>query len=122
VDLNDLRSAPDEARQAARCSRLQPGSCAAGPLQLINHHWLWESFDGDFPPLTDLHVAFGQGKGGVGNEHRARGRKLLHPRGEVRALTYRGVFHAQVAADGAHHDFTGVDTHADLDCDPECGE
>jgi hypothetical protein len=40
--------------------------------------------------------------------------ELLHTGRQVRGLTYRDVVHAQIAADGAHHDVSGVDTDADL--------
>ena len=42
---------------------------------------------------------------------------LLHAGGEVRGLADRGVVHAQVAADRAHHDLAGVEADADLDRD-----
>jgi hypothetical protein len=44
-----------------------------------------------------------------------RRRGLLHARGQMRGLAHRGVVEVQIGADGAHEDFTGVQTDADRD-------
>ena len=40
---------------------------------------------------------------------------LLHARGEMRGLAHRGVVHAQITADRAHHDLARVEAEPDLD-------
>jgi len=50
-----------------------------------------------------------------GSDPNAAGRReLLHARRQVRGLAHGGVVHAEVAADRAHHDLSGVDADADL--------
>jgi hypothetical protein len=81
-----------------------------------------EDLERDLEPLdrhraqrSGLHVALGQPEGLRGGQHGAGGGHLLHPRGQVRGLADRGVVHAQVAADRAHHDLAGVEADPDLD-------
>jgi hypothetical protein len=50
-----------------------------------------------------------------GQEDGPRVSELLHACCEVRRLADRRVIHREVATDGAHHDLTGVQSHADLD-------
>ena len=64
-----------------------------------------------------LDVALGEAESLGGGQHRAGRGHLLHPRGQVRGLADRGVAHAQIVADGAHHDLAGVESDADLDRD-----
>src|SRR3984893_12546283 len=50
----------------------------------------------------------------------ARRGELLHSRGQVRRLAHGGVIHAQIAADGADHDLTRIQSDADLHFDAVC--
>ena len=42
------------------------------------------------------------------------GRRLFHPRGQVRGLPHRGVVHVEVVANGADHHLAGVEADAHL--------
>ena len=44
--------------------------------------------------------------------------KLLHALREAHRVADRGVFHAQVLADCAHHHLAGVEAHADREAEP----
>ena len=58
--------------------------------------------------------ALGQAQRPGGEPDTAGRRELLHARRQVRGLAHRRVVHTEIAADRAHHDVTGVETHADL--------
>jgi hypothetical protein len=61
-----------------------------------------------------LDEAFGQAQRLGGEPDAAGGRELLHARRLVRGLAHGGVVHAEIAADRAHDDVSGVDADADL--------
>jgi len=62
----------------------------------------------------DLDEALGQVQRLGGKPDAAGRRQLLHACRQVRRLAHGGVVHAEIAADRAHHDLSGVDADADL--------
>ena len=67
----------------------------------------------------DLHEVLGQSERFAGDPDGARGGELLHAGGQVGGLADGRVVHAEVRADGADHDLSGVQPHSYPDRDTE---
>ncbi len=109
-----LRIAAHEAGEAARRGDLKACPGHPRPDDLVDLHRMSEPFDGEAAKRLHLDVAFGEAQRVSGDQDRARLRHLLHARGKVRRLADRRVVHAQIAADGSHHDLARIQADADL--------
>jgi hypothetical protein len=115
AELLQLGVAADEPRQPPSDGRLQAGPRLAGPRHLVDLHRLGEAPHRHGAERLHLDVALDQ-RQRLGRDHdRAGIGDLLHPRGQVRSLSHRGVVHVEIAADGAHDDLPGVQPDTDLD-------
>jgi hypothetical protein len=113
-ELLQLRVPADEAREPPPRRGLETGAGGAGPHQLEHLDRLAEPLDRHRAERGDLDEALGQVQRLGGEPDAAGRRELLHARGQVRGLAHGGVVHAEIAADRAHHDLSGVDADADL--------
>ena len=117
VELVELGSAPDEAREPPARRGLQPRARPAGARDLEDLERDFEALDRHRAQRPRLDIALGQAECFRRGQHGAGRGHLLHPRGQMRGLADRRVAHAQVAADRAHDDLAGVEADADLDRD-----
>ena len=109
--------AAEQRRQPALARNLQP--CAPEPLPhdgpapdglaLALHGEHAEVFEVEEPGGQPVRLGGADGLAGLGD--------VEHARGEVGGVADRGVVHAQVAPDGAHHDQAGVDADAQAELD-----
>ena len=113
-ELLQLRVPADEAREAAPRCGFEAGAGGVGSHQLEHLDRLTESLDRYRAELGDLDEGFGQVQRLGGEQDAAGRRELLNARCQVRRLAHSRVVHAQIAADRAHHDLSGVDADADL--------
>ncbi len=114
AELVQLRAPADEAREPPPRRGLEAGAGGAGPRQLEHFDRLGESLDRHRAKRGDLDEALGQAHCPSGEPDTAGRRELFHAGGQVRGLAHRGIVHAEIAPDRAHHDVAGVDPDADL--------
>ena len=114
AQLLQLRVPADEAREPPPRRRLQAGAGGPGPHQLEHLDRLAEPLDRHRAERGDLDEALGQVQRLAGEPDAAGRRELLHARRQVRGLAHGGVVHAEIAADRAHDDVSGVEPDADL--------
>src|SRR5262249_48892192 len=104
---------PDEFGQAARLGYVEARMQATDSLQLVNVDRLLHTLDASFAEVTELEESVHQ----LGRRRRQadsiRRGDLLHARREPHGLSLRRVVHAQVVADLADDDLSGVDPHSD---------
>jgi hypothetical protein len=117
-ELLQLGVAADEAREAPARRGLEAGAGGTSPHQLEHLDRLGEPLDRHRAERDDLDEALDQPQRLGGEPDAAGRRELLHARGQVRGLAHGGVVHPQIAADRAHHDAAGIQTHADLNGHP----
>jgi hypothetical protein len=88
--------------------------------QLIHFDRDAQSLDWEWTEPLGLDIAFGRAPAISRNQSRPGHCHLLHPRCEVRRLSDRGVVHVEVAPNGPHDDFPGVqsDTHMNRNAFP----
>jgi hypothetical protein len=113
----ELGLPPDEPGEPPRGGGVQPGPAGARPDHLVDVDGRLQPLDRHRAEGLHLDVAFGQPERIPGEPDGAGRGELLHPSGQVRRLAHGGVVHAEVTADGAHHDLTRVQTHPDLHLD-----
>jgi hypothetical protein len=114
AQMLQLVVASDEADEPARGGGLEAGARRPHARHLVDLHGLGEPLDRNGAEGSHREEALHE-VGGRGREEDAPGAgELLHPRGQVGRLADRGVVHAQIAADGAHHDFARVEPDPDL--------
>jgi hypothetical protein len=113
--LLDLRVTAHEARQPAAGGRLQPGPGGAGSRHLVHVHVLHQSLHGYRTQRLHGDVSLHQLECRRGQQNAAGAGELLHASGEMGCLADGRVVHAEIAADGPHHDLARVQPDADLD-------
>ncbi len=87
------------------------------PGQLEHLDGTGQAPDGYPPQGLRLYIALGQAQRVRGQQARAGTSKLFQARRQMCRLAHSRVVHAQVAADGAHHDLAGIEADANLDVD-----
>ena len=117
AQLLQLGVPPDEARQAARGGRGQPGAAGSGPDQLVDLDRGVQTLHGHRPQRHDLDIPLREPQRVGGEEASPACRELFHPGRQVRGLADRGVVHVEIAADGPDHDLARVQPDADLERD-----
>jgi hypothetical protein len=110
-----LEAPPDERREPARCRRLQARADRGRRDELVDLDRRRQPLERNRAQRLGLQVTLGQTQAVAGDQDRARCRKLLQPRCEMRGLADCGVVHAQIVPDRADHDFARVESGADLD-------
>jgi len=115
--LLNLAGPPDECRQAARGRRREPRPDGGGAEHLVHLDRLGHALHRRRTDGSDVDVALGQGQRVSREQGCPRIGELFHARGQVRGLRYRRIVHAQVAADGPHDHFAGIQADADPDRD-----
>jgi hypothetical protein len=113
-----LLVAAHEAREAAHGGGLQAVAGRPRPGQLVHLDRLRGAPHRHRPEGRHRDVALGQAPALGGEQRRAGTGEPLHLRGQVRRLADRGVLHAQVAANRAHHHLARVEPDADLHVEP----
>src|SRR5216683_1115435 len=113
-ERGQLAGASDEATEPAP-ALIQTRAARPGTEERVHDNRLGFSADGDRPAGLEPGVAFHEPRGGVADQDDPRLGELLQPRGQVRGVAHRGVVHAQVVADGAHHHEAGVRAHPELE-------
>ena len=105
---------PDEPCESAPHGDLESRARRADAGELVDLDALAAAFHRHRTKGPHRHEPFDQVERRRPDQHGARARELLHPRGEMRRLTDCRVVHAQVIADRADHDFAGVEPDPDL--------
>jgi hypothetical protein len=114
VQHPQLGGAADEAREPAVGGDLKARAAGRGADELEDLHRRAEPLDRHGSDGSHAHVALDEPQRAGRQQDGAGLGDLLHSRREVRGLTDRAVVHVEVAANGAHDDLAGVQTHADL--------
>ena len=114
AELIHLSVTTDEARQPPPRRGFEAAAGRARSRQLEHLDRLADPLDRDRPERGDMHHALGQVQGAGGEPDAAGRRELLHACRQVRGVAHRGVVHAQIAADRAHDDVSGVEADPDL--------
>ena len=96
AEMDELLAAPHEAGEASCGCRLKARARRRWPRQLEDIDRGRQPLDRDRADRDDLDEPLGEPQRLAGQPRRARGRELLHARGEVRGLTHRRVIHAQM--------------------------
>jgi hypothetical protein len=112
----DFHLAPHKVGEAPCGSDLE-AAARAGPNQFEYLHRLCHPFDRYRSQRLHLYQALDQPQGGGRQANRAGRGQLLHTRRQMRCLPHRRVVHVQVVANGADHDFPGVEPHPDAQLD-----
>src|SRR6266542_3986610 len=107
--------APNKARESAHGCGLQPRAHWARAHNLIDFNRLPKTLHIDQANWLDLHIALSEAKSVRRHHDRSWRRHMLHPRSQMGCLPDRGVVHLEIAADGSHHDLSGVQPDSYLD-------
>jgi hypothetical protein len=83
--------------------------------QLERLDWVGEALDEHRAEWLRADLVLGERQRAAGEEDGAGQRRLLHARRQVRRLAHRRVVHAEVRADGPHHNLARVEPDADGD-------
>jgi hypothetical protein len=110
----ELLAAPHEPGEPPCRRRLKARACRRRSRKLEHVDWARQPFDRDRTDRDDFDEPLGEPESLGGQPRRARGRELLHARGQVGGLAHRRVVHTEIAPDGAHDDLAGVEANADL--------
>ena len=114
AQLVQLGVPPNEAGQAARGGRGQPGAAGSGPHQFVDFDRRVQALHGHRPQRRDLDIPLREPQRVGGEEASAARRELLHPGRQVRGLAHGGVVHPEIAPDGPDHDRARVQPDANL--------
>src|SRR5262245_57405312 len=109
TEVVELPAPPDETGETACRRRLTARVRRRCSDQLEDVYGVGQSLHRDRPNRNNLDETLGEPEGIPGESRGARGRELLHPRGEVGGLAHRSVVHAEIAADRAHDHLAGVE-------------
>ena len=109
VQEGELAAAAGELGQAAGRAHLEPAPPPTASSDPIDDHRLALPSDLDATQRLAEDVALDESMRRLGHQDRSRLRLGLHARGDMGGIADRGVVHAQIIADAADHDRTGVD-------------
>jgi hypothetical protein len=100
-----------ETAQHAPGAGVQRRAAPPAPGQRVDDQRLASPANGHGPARLQQRIALDEPRGGIAQENASGLGGLLQPRREVGGVSHRGVVHAQVVADGAHHHEAGVQPH-----------
>jgi len=118
LELLELLTPTDKARQAAADGHLEARAQGPDALQLVDAHRVVGAFHREQPQVAESEQPIDQLCGVLGQIHPARLGELLHARGQTHGVSLRGVIHAQIVADLADDHLAGVEAHAHREVEP----
>jgi hypothetical protein len=113
-----LVPASHELREAALPRQVQAGAQRPHPPQREDPKRLGAPLDLRGAQVLQLEVARDQRRRVLGQVRRPRLRQLLHPRRQAHGVPLRGVVHAQIVSDLAHHYLARVEADAHREAQP----